>query len=244
MSTRHPKFESIVSFARKRIDDGTWKPGARVPSENALSERFGVSRMTARRALDQLALDGHVVRHRGLGSFIADNGVRSSFLVIRNVADEISAGGRTYGSRVLRQCALRCNAEVAAALGLERGATVYHPLMVHLANDEAVQLEYRFVHPDGAPGYLEADLTLETPNHYLQRACPLAEARQDISAAMPGARQCQLLGIPRTQPCLVITRTTASRRSLVSFARILAPASRYRLSGRLHFTNRIGKWRH
>lgn len=239
MSSNRPKFESIVHFARRRIRSGSWLPGDRAPSENELSEQFRVSRMTARRALDRLAQAGDIVRRRGAGSFIADDSVRSSFLVIRSIADEIGDTGQCYSSRVLKLAAVECDAEVAAALELARAAIVYHSLIVHLANDEAVQLEYRYVRPDAAPEYLEADLSAETPNHYLQRVCPLVESRQDITAILPKARQSQLLGICRSEPCLLITRITSARRGLVSYARILAPSSRYRLSGRLHFTSQI-----
>lgn len=236
-----PKFETIVDFARRRIRSGRWLPGDRAPSENELSEQFGVSRMTARHALEQLVRSGDIVRRRGAGSFVADASVRSSFLAIRNIADEVHDNGQRYGSRVLRQCALACDAEVAAALELDRGATVYHSLVVHLADEEAVQLEYRYVRPDAVPQYLEVDLTAETPNHYLQRIAPLAEARQEITAVLPKARQCELLGIRRNEPCLLITRITSGSRGLVSYARILAPSSRYRLAGRLHFGVRMSE---
>jgi len=90
--------------------------------------------MTARRALHELARGGEIVRRRGAGSFIADDSVRSSYLVIRNIADEIRDSARVYGSRVLRHCALPCGTEVAAALDLECGAPVYHSLVAHLAD--------------------------------------------------------------------------------------------------------------
>lgn len=239
MPNSRPKFEAIVHFARRRIRSGSWMPGDRAPSENELSEQFGVSRMTARKALDRLASAGDIVRRRGSGSFIADDSVRSSFLVIRNIADEIVHSGRRYSSRILRQCSVTCDTETAAALELDRGATVYHSLVVHLADEEAVQLEYRYVRPDAAPEYLQIDLSSETPNHYLQRVCPLFEARQDVTAALPKKRECELLGISRTEPCLLITRVTSSKLGLVSYARILAPSSRYRLSGQIHHMSQI-----
>ncbi len=234
-----PKFATIVHFAHRHIRSGRWRAGDRAPSENELSEQFGVSRMTARRALDHLAQAGHIVRRRGAGSFVADDSVRSSYLVVRNIADEVRDNGHSYGSRVLRQCSLSCDAEVATALELERGADVYHSLIVHLADEQAVQLEYRYVRPDAAPEYLQADLTAETPNQYLQRVCPLVEARQEVTATLPRARQCELLGISRLEPCLLITRTTSAHRGLVSYARIVAPSSRYRLGGQLRFTSQV-----
>jgi GntR family histidine utilization transcriptional repressor len=239
MRSSRPKFQTIVQFARRRIQSGTWGPGERAPSENELSEQFGVSRMTARRALHELARAGDIVRRRGAGSFIADDSVRSSYLVIRNIADEVRDNGQSYGSRVLRHCEISCGEDVAAALGVERGATIFHSLVAHLADERAVQLEYRYIRPDAAPEYLEVDLTTETPNHYLQRVCPLIEARQEITAVLASAQECKLLGIRSSEPCLLITRVTRAKCGLVSYARILAPSSRYRLAGRLHFTSEV-----
>lgn len=233
-----PKFRSILDFAKRKIDTGAWPSGNRVPSENELSGTFGVSRMTARRALDQLARDGLIVRKRGAGSFIANNAVRSSFVEIRNISDEIAESGRAYSSRVRKQCVVKASREVAAALGLEYGEQVFHTLIVHLADDLQVQLEYRYVRRDAAPGYLQADLTRMTPNQYLQAHCPLTDASQVISAVMPNESQCAQLAIRDREPCLLITRITASYGGLVSYARILAPANRYRLSGQMHFSDK------
>lgn len=239
MRSSRPKFQAIVQFARRRIHSGTWGPGQRAPSENELSEQFGVSRMTARRALHELARAGDIVRRRGAGSFIADDSVRSSYLVVRNIADEIRESGQVYGSRVLRHSALACSADVATALQIERGSTIYHSLVAHLADERPIQLEYRYIRPDAAPEYLDVDLATETPNHYLQRICPLVEARQEITAVIASSQQCELLDIRQSEPCLLITRVTRAKRGVVSYARILAASSRYRLGGRLHFTSEV-----
>ena len=236
-AARVPKFVSILDFARRKIGTGAWPSGNRVPSENELSGTFGVSRMTARRALDQLAVDGLIVRRRGAGSFIANRTLQASFLQIRNIADEIAESGRKYSSRVMRHCVVGAPALAAAALGLPPRARVFHSLIVHLADGLQVQLEYRYVRMDAAPAYLEADLTHETPNHYLQSRYPLTEARQVIGATMPNAAQCEALSVRRSEPCLLITRVTSSFQGLVSYARILAPARRYQLSGELHYSS-------
>jgi GntR family histidine utilization transcriptional repressor len=194
--------------------------------------------MTARRAREELVLTGEIVRRRGSGSFVADDSVRSSFLAIRSIADEVRETGQRYSSRVLRHCTIASTRQIAVALGIARGSPVFHSLITHLADNAEVQLEYRYVRKDAAPGYLEADLTVETPNQYLQRVCPLVEASQDVAAVMPSRRQCELLGIEPTEPCLLLTRVTAGPRGLASFAQIYAPSSRYRLSGRLRFSRK------
>ena len=233
------KFQAIVAHGRSQIEVGAWPVESRVPSENELADRFGVSRMTARRALDQLALDGLIVRRRGAGSFVASNGVRSSFLVIRNIADEIAESGRDYSNSVKRHSVIRATRVVADALEVEVGDAVFHSLIVHCADAQPVQLESRYVRPDAAPGYLDADLLRETPNQYLQRSCPLAKAAQEVSAALPTSRECAALQIGPHDPCLEISRVTWSRAGIVSYARILCPARRYRLSGQLHFSSQL-----
>jgi GntR family histidine utilization transcriptional repressor len=235
-----PKFQLIVAHGRRQIETGAWATESKVPSENELAERFQVSRMTARRALDQLAVDGLIVRRRGSGSFVAANGVRSSFLVIRNVADEVVESGREYSSSVQRHRVIQATRRIAAALEVEIGDPVFSSIIVHQADGVPIQLEFRYVRPDAAPEYLQADLASETPNHYLQRVCPLAKASQELTAALPTKRERKALGIGQYEPCLEITRVTWSRQGLVSFARILCPARRYRLSGQLHFSSQLG----
>jgi GntR family histidine utilization transcriptional repressor len=237
----NPKFAVIANFMRRKINAGAWLPGDRAPSESELCALFDVSRMTARRALDQLALDGLIVRRRGAGSFIANNGVRSSYMVIRNIADEIVEIGRSYASRVLDHCAQKAPPAVAYAHDLKAGDEVFHSRIVHLADDVPVQLEYRYVRPDAAPGYITADFVTETPNQYLQRVCPLTDAHQQVTAGLPNALERKALDIRDRQPCLLITRVTSSHVGLVSYARILAPANRYHLSGQLRFSSQLSE---
>ena len=59
-----------------RIEDGTLGPGDALPSENALAEAYGVSRLTVRRALADLARAGAVRTEHGVGSFVASQPLR------------------------------------------------------------------------------------------------------------------------------------------------------------------------
>jgi len=67
---RMTKNARIVEFFRTRIQDGTYKPGQRLPSETALCTRFGVTRATVGKALRELEHAGLIVRRQGSGSFV------------------------------------------------------------------------------------------------------------------------------------------------------------------------------
>lgn len=65
-----PAYKIAFDYICDKIASGELKKGDRVPSENELSERFGVSRITSKRALDSLAERGIIIRKQGRGSFV------------------------------------------------------------------------------------------------------------------------------------------------------------------------------
>jgi DNA-binding FadR family transcriptional regulator len=62
--------DRLLLLLQEAIDSGRWKPGERIPTERALSARYGVARNTLRRALQQLEDAGRIVRHVGRGTFV------------------------------------------------------------------------------------------------------------------------------------------------------------------------------
>lgn len=62
----------LVTRIERNIDDGTWAPGHKIPTERELEEEFGVARNTVRRGLNRLEAAGRIVRHVGRGSFVAE----------------------------------------------------------------------------------------------------------------------------------------------------------------------------
>lgn len=67
-----PLYHRLQRNIRERIERLEFQPGAALPSEDRIGEEYGVSRITVRRALDELTRDGVIVRKRGVGSFVAD----------------------------------------------------------------------------------------------------------------------------------------------------------------------------
>lgn len=68
-----PLYQQIADVIAARIADGTYPPRRRVPSEAGIVEEFGVSRPTARAAVQLLVERGLVMTVRGKGSYVVDN---------------------------------------------------------------------------------------------------------------------------------------------------------------------------
>lgn len=229
------KFEQIKSFILNAIESGEWQENDLVPSENKLAEQFEVSRMTARRALEELSAQGILVRTKGSGTYVASLKGQGSMFEIKDIADEIKGRGHEYHSQVLELETIQAIAPIAIALDVDIDSEVFRSVIVHFDNNKPVQVEERFINPDLAPEYLQQDFANTTPHEYLSKVAPLTEARHTIEAISPSEQVCEWLQMYNPEPCLQLIRRTSSKSGVVCFARIIYPGSSYRLGGQLTF---------
>ena len=228
-SAPQPPYARVKQYLKDALEAGRWAPGAQMPSEADLVGQFGVSRMTVHRALRELQDAGLITRLQGVGTFAAQLNRVSSTLTINDIQDEIQRRGHRHDATVHLKRAMTAPAALAQRLGLAAGDTVFHTLIVHHEHGVALQCEDRYVNPACAPHYLDVDFTLMTPTHYLLDVAPLWEAQVSIEAALPTAQEARLLGIQRTDPCLIVVRRTVSRGVPVTLARLVHPGTRYTL---------------
>ncbi len=227
-----PLYASVKQSILGRIRSGEWSPRHRIPSESELVAELGVSRMTVNRALRELSIEGVLVRMQGLGSFVAEGKQPLGVFEVRNIADEIAERGSAYTVRIVGADRRSASPEIAEALGVAAGGTVFHSVLVHQENGVPMQLEERYVNPKVAPAYLDQDFTAVTPNAYLMSIGRWTEVEHQIEAVLPAEAEGRLLGIPRSAPCLLIRRRTWIGADVASSVRLLCPGSRYRIENR------------
>lgn len=229
------KFTVIKDHICHMIETGQWQQHAKVPSENELADQFSVSRMTARRALQELTDQGLLIRSQGAGTFVATFKSQSSLLEIRNIADEIQERGHQHHAIQIELIAIDVNHEVAISLGLKESERVFYSEVLHFENDEPIQLEQRYVNSKLVPNYLSQDFAKITPHEYLSSEAPLTEATHEVEAVIADREICLLLGIESNNPCLQVKRRTWSSQGVVSLAILTAPGNKYRLGSHLVF---------
>ena len=227
-----PLYLKVKRHILENIGSGKWATSARVPSENDIVKSFGVSRMTANRALRELRDEGVLVRIAGVGSFVADRHAHAHPLEIRSIADEIRGRGHVHRAEVVSLRRIRATAQLAEDFGIAPRSELFCSVIVHFENGRPVQLEDRYVHPKLAPDYLTVDFLQTTPYDYLTRVAPLQEAEHLLRAVMPDERTRKLLAMKRDEPCLLMIRRTWTAGQIASVARLYYPGSRYELSGR------------
>ncbi|CAG9168993.1 MULTISPECIES: histidine utilization repressor [Cupriavidus] len=225
-------YQQVKEYIARQIQSGAWQPGDRVPSEQELVTRFGVSRMTVNRALRELSEQGRVVRVAGVGTFVAEHKPQSTLLSVVNLQDEIRMRGHDYACDVILVERVAASIEVAAALELRTGESVFHSVCVHREDGVPVQLEDRYVNPRVAPDFITQDFSGIKPGEYLLRNVPYDQVEHVVDAISATPEQAAQLEMPPTQPCLMLTRRTWTNGVPVTFVRCLHPGNRYRLGSR------------
>jgi GntR family histidine utilization transcriptional repressor len=224
--------QSPYQLIKRSITDGIaagfWQVGEVLPSEHALCRRFSVSRMTVNRAMRELAQENLIRRVPGKGSYVADTISQSGLVQIRSIADEITARGGIHRACVLKLESVEAPGAISRHL---QASQVFHSLILHFEDDAPLQIEDRFVSPLAAPGYLEQDFTLTTPNEFLARVAPLGAAEHSVQALPASAEAATLLDLNVGAPCLVVHRKTWSDGRPVSAATLTHPGARFRLHG-------------
>lgn len=234
MIAAQPLYAKVKDHILSQIRSGALAAGARVPSENELTASFGISRMTANRALRELTSDGFLARVPGVGTFVKEATPRSSLLELRNIAEEITQRGHRYSARIKAMGEVQATPTLTEELELRAQPKVFHITIVHEENGSPVQLEERFVNPAAAPDFLDQDFNTITPTTYLLSLLPADELEHTVEAIMPTPVQQRQLRMGPHEPCLSLHRRSWSRGQVVTSATLIYPASRYALYSRYH----------
>nr|WP_283101698.1 histidine utilization repressor [Halomonas populi] len=224
----------IKQYLLDSIHEGSFPVDHQIPPEEQLAADFGVSRMTANKAIRDLVQEGYLVRQPGIGTFVTDRRSESPLVEINNIADEVRNRGHVYTNRVLHCEAVRADDEMALRMGVRIGTRLYHTTLIHLENSVPIQLEERYVNPRWVPNYLEADFSRHTPNEVLVAACPITDMEHIVEAVLPEAQAVEWLQVDALLPCLSVRRRTWSGERLISYAHLLHPGDRYKLRSMAH----------
>ncbi len=227
-------YARVKQHLKQGLASGRWPPGALMPSEAELVAEFGVSRMTVGRALRELQTEGLVARSQGVGTFAAPLHRVSSTLTLRDLHEDIVGRGHTHEARVQLQRSERAGPALAAQLGVARGTSVFHVLIVHLEDGVPLQCEDRYVNPACAPDFLHTDFTRTTPTQRLFETTALWRAQYSIEASRPTAQEAALLQVAPDEPCLVVVRRTFTRDAVITLARLVHPGTRYLIEGQFN----------
>jgi GntR family transcriptional regulator, frlABCD operon transcriptional regulator len=139
-----PLYEQLKQMIVSDIVSGKYKHGERLPSELALAERYGISRITVRRALSELASDGYLSSQQGRGTFVNYLAGENRLVSFGSFSDGSSEGSPQKSSRVLAKENVRAEGSIASNLQVPEGTPLLrlHRLMSENGRPYSIDTAY------------------------------------------------------------------------------------------------------
>lgn len=211
------QWRRIAGVLEGEIAAGIHAPGARLPTEALLAQRFGVNRHTVRRALDELSRGGLIRVEQGRGSFVAEDVLDYAVAPRTRFSEWIRRHNKEPSGRLLDLREIAADASVAAGLGVSPGARVIRLERLGLADERPVSLGRHHFPADRFPGLLESLGQGGTITAALA-SCGVSDYRRQVtrvSARLPSPAEAGLLHTPRNRPLLVTENVNVDQHGAV-----------------------------
>ena len=201
-----PLYAQVHRGLEARLAGGEWRPGDRIPGEPERCKEYGVSRPVIRQALQELAMEGAIVRRKGLGTFVAEPKVVSRSLVHSLVGfyQDMEQMGLATETRVIEQTLLPAGEKVGARLRTDVLTPVVKISRVRSVGGHPVVLVNSFLPYALCPGLIQADLRHQSLYAFLEQEYGLriAAGRREIEAVLASEEEGRLLEVERGAPLL------------------------------------------
>ncbi|MBT2496674.1 GntR family transcriptional regulator [Microbacterium sp. ISL-59] len=204
--TLYAQIESAL-VARFGVD---LHPGNKLPTEDSLIDEYGVSRITVRRALQNLASKGFIVTKRGIGSFVATPALSQPLTALTSFVEDMDAHGLNTTARVLVVEEITAPAHVREALELPLGAKVVRIERVRLAAGQPVSLDETYLPLHLGRLVAQGDLENEPIFDLLEKRhdTPLVEAAYALKAGTADSPTAAALDVDEGSAIFRIERTS------------------------------------
>jgi len=223
-----PLYHQLQEVLKAQIESAAWTPGEQLPNESKLAERFGVSKITVRQALQNLEDLGYIHREHGRGTFVAHRKFGQGPHELTSFTEEMRRHQLAGGSRILTQQVVEADAQVSDALRLPARSPVFVLERVRLAGGEPVTVQTAHIPAHLVPGLElapEASLYDVLQKRYHLNA---ARGRETYFASLADERAAKLLHIAPGAPVFAVERVTLLPNDRpFEFARSIVRGDRY-----------------
>lgn len=205
-----PLYAQVEAAISDDITAGRLETGSRLPAEDDLCERFGVSRTTVRTAIQALVERGLVEIRRGRGTYVTQPLITQELTELSGFVEDMQALGRHPTARLIGKQIQRADKRIAEKLGLPAGTEVYRIERVRLADGIPISFDETYLPLEIGEKIVTNDLEVEPIFSLLEEKydLPLIEAEYQLEARAADPYVAQHLHIEPYTPIFLVERTT------------------------------------
>jgi GntR family transcriptional regulator len=226
-----PLYYQLKRILLRHIQDGDIIPGETIPSETELQENYGVSRITVRRALGDLASEGYISRQPGRGTFVLQPKLQDRSERLGGFSESLSAQGFKVEWQVLQHDLLPVPSSVAQALCIDEGQPVLYFQRLVYADGEPIMLATVYVNVGKGITLTREELDSDSIYPLLERkyGIVVCRANRTIEATVALENEAQLLHVKPNTPMLLVKLVAYDQQGQqVAFVKALYRGDRYK----------------
>lgn len=209
--TNSPLYAQLAEYLRHQIQSGALNPGDRIIGENDMVELLNFSRSTVRAAINQLVEEGHIIRYRGKGSFVAEPELKRNINYLYNFTENIKSLGVVPSSQVMRCEVIEADGHLAEKMKLATvGQKVFLLERLRMADGQPIIWETTYIPYYLCDGIETVDFTHASLYQQLESRYGLLIDRADetIEAVILSKAAQQVLGCKRSMAGYSIQRVS------------------------------------
>lgn len=203
-----PKYMYIKVALLNKIQTGELPVGIKLPTEKEMCAAYACSRLTVRKALEELQQEGYINKVQGLGTFVKErNPQKQDLSSITSCTSLIRSQNMVPTKRILSYSLVPCSPEVAQQLQVTVGTPVLEYSRVYYGNGVPVIYSRSYFNADLVPGIDTLDLknesiiTLLKDTYKLDLRC----SNRELRAVLADETAARLLGVSQQFPLLQVS---------------------------------------
>lgn len=205
-----PLYYQVKESLLEKIKSRQFNIGDLIPSESELQESYQVSRITIRRAVQELVLEGHLYTQQGKGTFVSKPKASQELNRITSWVETVTALGMHPESKVIHFSEEQAPLNIAKMLDVPIANKILKIERIRFADNEPICLMTNYLVPEILPGFLSKGLQEESLYETLEKEynVVLNRAEETVEARAAKTKEADLLNIRRGAPLLYATRVT------------------------------------
>jgi GntR family phosphonate transport system transcriptional regulator len=212
-----PAYQAIAQTLRHNLQTGVYLPGAKLPSETALAQRFGVNRHTLRRAIALLQTEGLIRSEQGRGIFVSQTKIRYPIGQRVRYNAALQTQQRVARTEILQSIECPAEATIAQELEIAIGQPIIHIERLGYADNLPISAASLYFPATEFPQLLQHLSHYQSISLLLREVYGRDHLRRvtRVSARQVRSRDAKLLELPLNQPILLVESVNVDQRGQV-----------------------------
>ena len=228
-----PLYIQLKEILERKIEDGIWETGEKIPSESELQDNYNVSRTTVRLAVKELINEEKLKSQQGKGTYVFKPKMDQNLQHLSSFTEDIIKQGLEPGAEVIEFKESFPDKNVAEMLNIDKDNKVIILKRIRTVNGESVGIHISYLNSNIVDVSVLKDSDLSGSLYDILENkfnLNITKAEETIEAIASNREQSELLSIKEGSPLLYLQRTTMMEETPIEYVKIFYKADRYKYS--------------